>query len=163
MHVSALDIKSLARERGPHMPSHTMLPPPILAFTQYWLGLADGRTPNWAAFDMFDVAETAPYLTILKSRGEHAVDLEFVGSAITAVAGEDLTGSSATRTNPVVGDMDWFNRARPAIDSADIQVSSGTIHPPYTSAIEYVSADFPFKDETGAIAHIVCVTVAKLN
>lgn len=163
MHISALDIKGLARERGAHQPSHPLLPPPIIAFTQYWLKLAEGRTPTWASFDMMDVAEAAPYLTILKVRGESACDLEFVGSGMTAIIGEDITGQRVTESSPIVGDVNWFERAKVTVDRADIHVDNGTINPEYTSEIEYVSADFPFSDDTGAVTHVICITVAKLN
>ena len=164
MQINTLDIRRVAQTRTAGQPRHPLLPPPILAFTQRWLTLAEGRTPSWSSFDMTNVGDTLPYLTILKCRGEKSFDVEFVGSAITALAGEDLTGSKVSPVKPVLGDIDWYSRARPTVDLADIQVATGTINPPYTSPIDYVSADFPFTTESGsAVSHVVCVTVAKLN
>ncbi|MBL8645247.1 MAG: hypothetical protein JNK21_15045 [Rhodospirillaceae bacterium] len=163
MHITALDIKTLARDRGPHRPSHPLLPHPVIGFTQYWLNLGEGDgLPDWSGYDLMDVADHAPYLTVLRL-GADGVHVEFVGSAVTALVGEDFAGAKVTRDNPKIADIDWYSRAQNAATTSDIQVASGKVHPPYTSDFDYVSADFPFRDEKGQITHVVCVTVAKLN
>jgi hypothetical protein len=163
MHIGALDIKTLARDRAPHRPSHPLLPHPVIGFTQHWLNLGDGAdAPLWSAFDLMDVGDHAPYLTVLKV-SDNAVEVEFVGSAVTALVGEDFAGTTATAANPSICEINWYDRAQAAVDKLDIQVGSGKVNPPYTSEIEFVSADFPFKDEMGNVTHVVCVTVAKVN
>jgi subtilisin family serine protease len=164
MHIGALDIKSLARDQGPHRPSHPLLPHPVIGFTQYWLNLGEGDgLPQWSTFDLMDLGENAPHLTVLKINTDNTVDVEFVGSAVTALVGEDFAGMSASADKPMICEIDWYNRAIAAADQSDIQVGNGKVNPPYTSEIEYVSADFPFRDDDGHITHVVCVTVAKLN
>ncbi|MBL8628239.1 MAG: hypothetical protein JNM81_01330 [Rhodospirillaceae bacterium] len=154
----------MARDRGPHRPHHPLLPHPVIGFTQHWLNLGNnGSLPQWSAFDLRDVGENAPHLTILKIASDGSVDVEFVGSAVSALVGEEFAGTSATAENPTICDIDWYNRAQAAADQSDIQVSNGKVNPPYTSEIEYVSADFPFRGDDGQISHVVCVTVAKLN
>jgi hypothetical protein len=66
--------------------------------------------------------------------------------------------------NSILGDMDSVSRARTAVDLNDIQVTTTTVRPPNTSAIDVVAADFPFLGEAGsAVDYIACVTVPKLN
>jgi hypothetical protein len=164
MQALSLDIKQLARERSPSQPRHSLLPPPILAFTRHWLNLADGFTPRWPQFDMLDVADAVPYLTVLKARGERAFDVEFVGSAVTALTDGLIAAGKVIIPSSVLGDIAWVGRAKLAMDLADIQVATGSVNPPYTSSIEYVSADFPFLGEAGAaVETVACVTIPKVN
>jgi|GEM_PF-2397249 len=164
MQTVSLDIKQLARDRVPSQPRHPLLPPQIITFTRRWLSLADGFTPRWAQFDMLDVADSVPYLTVLKARGERAFDVEFVGSAVTALTDGLISVGKVIIPSSVLGDIAWVGRAKLAVDLADIQVATGTVNPPYTSAIDYVAADFPFLGEAGAaVETIACVTVPRVN
>jgi hypothetical protein len=164
MQTVSLDIKRLARDRNPSQPRHPLLPPPIIAFTRHWLSLADGKTPRWPQFDMLDVTEALPYLTILKCRGERAYDVVFVGSAVTALSDGELHAKHVIIANSVLGDIDWVARARAAVELNDIQVTTSTLTPPYTSAIDVVAADFPLLGEVGsAVDYVACVTVPRLN
>ncbi len=66
--------------------------------------------------------------------------------------------------NSILGDMDWVSRARTAADLNNIQVTTTTMRPSNTSAIDVVAADFPFFGETdSAVDYTACVTVPKLN
>jgi len=161
--LSNVEVKDLVRTRGPHQPRHPLLPHPIITFTHCWLDLDDGLPPAFAAFDMIDVVDVVPYLTILKRTGEGIYTIDFAGSAIAALSGEDPTGKRVTRGAPAQGDVNWFERCEIAIAHADMNVSNGVLHPPQTSSIDYVSADFPFRDDDGALTHVICVTVPKLN
>jgi hypothetical protein len=164
MQTVSLDIKRLARDRGPGQPRHPFLPPQIIAFTQHWLSLAEGAMPRWPQFDMIDVPDAVPYLALLKCRGERALDVTFVGSAVTALTDGDLQGGHVIVASSILGDIDWYQRAKAAVELTDIQVATGVVNPPYTSAIDYVSADFPFLGEVGdAVEYVACVTVPKLN
>jgi hypothetical protein len=164
MQTVELDIKQLARNRGPGQPRHPLLPPPIIAFTQHWLSLAQGFTPRWPLFDMLGVADAVPYLAVFKARGARAFDVEFVGSAVTALTDGDLAAGRVVVPSSILGDIDWVGRAKATLELNDILVATGTVNPPYTSAIDYVSADFPFLGEAGGtVERVVCMTVPKLN
>lgn len=163
MYISSLDIKTMARTRGAHQPGHPLLPAQVLAFTNYWLALNNGHVPAWSAFDMLKVSDAAPYLTVLRRCGAGVYEIEFAGSAVAAMAGEDLTGKRVNRIYPMQGEIDWFSRVLAAAEHSDVNFSSGTINAPHTPAIEYVGADFPFKGDGGDPDIVVCLTMAKLN
>jgi hypothetical protein len=164
MQTLALDVKRVARERGAHLPQHPMLSHAILAFTRYWLKLGGGRPPAWADFDMMGAGDALPYLTIFKCSGESSFTIEFTGSAISALAGEDLAGRKVTFIDHAHGDIDWFERVCGAVKKADIQLSTGSTSPAYTSSLDFVAADFPFMDGGGNVVNrVVCLTIPKLN
>jgi hypothetical protein len=69
-----------------------------------------------------------------------------------------------SRSHSTWAEIDWYRRCRPVAEDADIQVLAGTANPPYTQALDFVAADFPFMDEAGdTVSHIVGLTLVKLN
>lgn len=172
MHISAapglktvgLDVKAVASSRGADLPQHPLLPPHVLQFTRYWMNLAATTRPSWTQFEMMDVADIVPYLTVLRCEPDSSFTFTFTGSAVSAILGEDLTGRTVSLGTPVWGEIDWYRRCKPVAEVADIQVLSGSMTPAHMSAIDFVAADFPFMDDTdGAVSYIVGVTVARLN
>ncbi len=159
-----LDVKAVARKRGADLPQHPLLPPQVLAFTRQWLALGGKSLPLWSSFDLMDAGDIVPYLTILRCQPDNSFTFTFMGSAVSAILGEDLTGCMVSSRYAVWGDVDWYRRCKPVADVADIQLLSGAVNPPYTSAIDFIAADFPFMDDAGGgVSHIIGVTVAKLN
>lgn len=164
MQTVTIDVKSIARHRGPHQPRHPTLPPAILAFTKYWMQLGEPRPPTWARFQMLDVLDIVPYLTVFKCHGEPCFTVEFMGSAVAAMLGEDMTGAEFTASTPTVAEIDWFERCLGAIERRDVNTVAGTANPQYTSKLEYVGADFPFLDDRGAeVSYVVALTVGRTN
>jgi hypothetical protein len=164
MQTLTLDVKRVARDRGDHQPQHPLFSHSILAFTRYWLKLGEGRAPVWADFDMIVVADALPYLTVFKCDGNSRFTIEFTGSAIAALAGEDLSGRQVTFLDPAQADIDWFERVRTTAKTADIHLSTGSTKPAYTASLDFVAADFPFMDDTGqTVSRVVCLTVPKMN
>ncbi|MBY0508552.1 MAG: hypothetical protein K2P94_00230 [Rhodospirillaceae bacterium] len=164
-----LDVKAVARTHGADLQQHSLLPPQVLALTRHWLALSGktggGKTPPAAAqFEMMDVGDIVPYLTILRVNPDNTFTFTFTGSAVSAIIGEDLTGRTVTAGQAVLGEIDWFRRCRPVAEVADIQVLAGAISPSHTSPIDFIAADFPLMDDAGgAVTEIVGVTVARLN
>jgi hypothetical protein len=159
-----LDVKTLARERGAHRPRHPLLPSAVLAFTRYWMKLSQTRPPRWSLFHMIDVQDIAPYITVLKCEGGSTYTVEFMGSAVSTMLGEDLTGARVTQASPTFADIDWFERCRAAVARHDLVVSNGSATPPHTSRIDFVGADYPFMDEAGIeVSRVVALTVATVN
>lgn len=159
-----LDVKAVARKRGADLPQHPLLPQQVLALTRYWLTLGGKTPPTWSQFEMIDIGDAVPYLSILRCNPDNTFTFTFMGSAVAAVLGEDLTGCTVSAANPAWGEIDWYRRCKPVADVADIQALAGKTNPPYTSPIEFVAADLPFMDDAGAaVSHIVGVTVARLN
>jgi hypothetical protein len=172
MHIAAasglktigLDVKTVAKQRGADRPQHPLLPGQILELTRYWMALGGNVPPAWSQFEMMDVGDIVPYLTILRCNPDNTFTFTFTGSAVSAIIGEDLTGRTVSPGNAVYGEIDWLRRCKPVSDVADIQVVAGAIHPAHMSAIDFVAADFPFmSDAGGAVNYIVGVTVARLN
>lgn len=164
MQTVTLDVKSVARQRGPHQPRHPVLPPAILAFTKHWIGLSEDKPPRWESFQMIDVMEVVPYITIFKCVGGSAFAIEFMGSGVSAMLGEDLTGMEFDSSTPTVAEIDWYERCLAATEQRDVSVITGTANPQYTSKIDFVGADFPFLEDSGEdIAYIVALTVGKTN
>ncbi|MDX2221638.1 MAG: hypothetical protein SFV21_02750 [Rhodospirillaceae bacterium] len=159
-----LDVKTLARERGAHRPRHPLMPPAVLAFTRYWMRLSQTRPPRWSLFHMIDVQDIAPYVTVLRCDGGSAFTVEFMGSAVATMLGEDLTGTRVTQASPTFADIDWFERCRAAIAHHDVVVSNGSATPKHTSRIDFVAADYPFMDDAGVdVSRVVALTVATVN
>ena len=159
-----LDVKAVARKRGADLPQHPLLPAQVLALTRHWLALGGKTPPHWSQFEMMDVGDVVPYLTVLRCHPDHTFTFMFMGSAVSAVLGEDLTGCAVTAREAVWGEIDWYRRCKPVADVADIQLLSGSTNPPYTSPIDFIAADFPFMDDAGgAVSYVVGVTVARLN
>jgi hypothetical protein len=159
-----LDVKAVARNHGADLPQHSLLPPQVLAMTRHWLALGGKTPPAAAQFDMMDVGDIVPYLTILRVNPDNSFTFTFTGSAVSAIIGEDLTGRTVTAGQAVLGEIDWFRRCRPVAEVADIQVLAGAIAPSHTSPIDFIAADFPLMDDAGgAVTEIVGVTVARLN
>jgi hypothetical protein len=159
-----VDVRAVARKRGADLPQHPLLPQQVLALTRHWLTLGGKTPPAWAQFEMMDMGDIVPYLTVLRCNPDNTFTFTFMGSAVSAVLGEDLTGHVASAAAPVWGEIDWYRRCKPVAEIADIQVLSGATNPPDTSPIEFVAADFPFMDDAGAgVSRIVGVTVARLN
>lgn len=172
MHIAAttglrtigLDVKSVAKTRGADLPQHPLLPPQVLQLTRYWMKLGGKTPPGWSQFEMMDLGEIVPYLTVLRCNPDNTFTFAFTGSAVSAILGEDLTGRNVSLKEAVWGEIDWFRRCKPVAEIADIQVLAGSISPAHMSAIDFVAADFPFMDDAGgAVSHIVGVTVARLN
>ena len=159
-----LDVRAVARKRGADLPQHPVLAAPVLSLTRHWLTLAGKTRPHWSQFEMLDVGDVIPYLTILQCRPDNTFTFTFMGSAVSAILGEDLTGRTVSARDPVWGEIDWYRRCKPVAEIADIQVLSGATNPSFTSPIDFIAADFPFMDEAGgAVSHIVGVTVARVN
>jgi hypothetical protein len=159
-----LDMKAVARKRGADLPQHPLLPQQVLAFTRHWLALGGKTPPLWSQFNMMDVGDIVPYLTMLRCNPDNSFTFTFMGSAVSAILGEDLSGCTVSAIDAVWGEIDWFRRCKPVADVADIQVLSGATNPPYTSPIDFIAADFPFMDDAGgAVSHIIGVTVARMN
>jgi hypothetical protein len=164
MQTIEIDVKTVARQRGPHQPRHPILPTAILEFTKHWMALSEDRPPAWSHFQMLDVLEVVPYLTVFRRRAETRFQVEFMGSAVSAMLGEDLTGTEFTPSSPTVAEIDWFERCLSATEQRDVLTMTGSANPLYTSRIDFVGADFPFLDEAGDdVSYIVCLTVAKVN
>jgi hypothetical protein len=164
MQTVTLDVKSVARLRGDHQPRHPLLPPAVLAFTKYWMKLSERRPPRWSLFQLVDARDAAPYITIFKCHGEASFTVEFMGSAVSAMLGEDLTGLRFSRSSPTVAEIDWFERCLSALENRDLHVVTGTANPQYTSKIEYVGADFPFLEDGGDdVTRVVTLTVGRTN
>ncbi len=164
MRTIGLDVKAVARRRGADLPQHSILSPPVLGLTRYWLELQHAAAPVWSDFEIMDVGDAVPYLTILECRPDNTFTFKFMGSAVSAFLGQDLTGRTVSIEDPVWGQIDWYRRCKPVSDVADIQVLSGTADPQQTSAIDFIAADFPFMDDSGgAVSHVVGVTVPRLN
>lgn len=164
MQAVTIDVKSIARQRGAHQPRHPTLPPAVLAFTRYWMGLSDQRPPMWPSFQMLNVLELVPYLTVFKCHGDSRFEVEFMGSAVSAMIGEDLTGANFTSSSPTVAEIDWYERCFGAMETRDVSTLVGTANPQYTPKIDYVGADFPFLDDHGHdVSHVVTLTVGKTN
>lgn len=164
MEVVTLDVKSVARQRGDEKPRHPLLPPALLAFTNYWMDLRDNLLPRWSAFHLIDVQEMAPYLTIFKCQGDKAFEVEFMGSAVASLLGEDLTGHIFDKSTPTVAEIDWFERCLQVLEKQDLNVFTGSARPHYTSQIEFVGGDFPFVDDGGRdVSRIVTLSVGRAN
>jgi hypothetical protein len=156
-----VDVKAVARHRGPGA-QHPVLPPQVLALTRHWLALGGKTPPLWSQFEMMDVAELVPHLTILRCNPDDSFLFTFMGARISSVLGEDLCGCIVNLRHPVLAEIDWYRRCRPVADIADVQVHSGMTNPPYTSPLEFIAADFPFMDEGGgAVSHIAGITIAR--
>jgi hypothetical protein len=171
MHIAAsglktvgLDVKAVASKRGNDLPQHPLLPAQVLELTRYWMALGGKTPPAWSQFEMMDVGDIVPYLTILRCNPDNSFTFTFTGSAVSAIIGEDLTGQTVGAGRSLYGDIDWMRRCKPVAEIADIQVLAGAIHPAHMSAIDFIAADFPFmSDAGGAVNYIVGVTVARLN
>lgn len=171
MHVASpglkaigLDVKAVARKRGADLPQHPLLPAQVLAMTRHWMNLGEGRAPATAQFEMMDVGDLVPYLTILRCNPDNTFTFTFTGSAVSAILGEDLTGYTVSAGDAVRGEIDWYRRCKPVADVGDLQVLAGSTRPQYTSPIDFIAADFPLMDDAGgAVSHIVGVTVTRLN
>ncbi|MCB2107811.1 MAG: PAS domain-containing protein [Rhodobacteraceae bacterium] len=164
MQTVAIDLKSVARERGAHQPRHPLVPAAILAFTRYWMKLSESRPPAWSLFNLVDIQEIAPYITVMRANGNGTYEIEFMGSAVSTMVGEDLTGTQISRLNAETAEIDWLERWRAAAEKNDLNLSTGAANPQYTSRIEFVAADFPFVEDGRAdISHVVALTVAKVN
>ncbi len=167
-HIS-LDLKAVARQsekrgQGPARSHHPLLPPQILQMTRQWLALGGKHPPVWSDFEMAEVGLVVPYLSVLRCHYDHSFSFTFMGSAVSAVLGEDLTGCMVTARDAVWGEIDWYRRCKPVADIADIQLLAGSTNPPYTAAVDFIAADFPFMDDAGgAVSHIAAVTVATIN
>ncbi len=158
-----VDVKALARQSKGQR-ADVVLPPQILTMTRYWLKLGGKSTPHWPQFQILAVAEIVPYLTIAECLSDGSFSFAFVGSAVAAFLGEDLGNRAISAATPVLGEIDWYRRCVPVSESADIQVLSGRTDPPYTSAVEFMAADFPFvTDAEGTVSHVVGVTVPRVN
>ena len=159
-----IDIRAIVRGRDAGQTSHPMLPRQILTMTRHWLKLGGKVTPRWSQFELLDVTEIAPYLTIAECLAEHTFHFSFIGSAVSALLGEDLSERTISMIAPVMGEIDWYRRCKPVSETADLQVLSGKTNPPYTAPVEFMAADFPFTtDADGAASHIVGVTVPRVN
>lgn len=159
-----LDVKAVARKYGADLPQHPLLPEPVLALTRYWMALGGKTPPAWSQFNLMDIGEAAAYLTILRCDANNTFTFTFMGSAVSTVLGQDLTGESFTAHNGLWGAIDWYRRCKPVAEIADLQVLSGSTHPAQMSAIDFTAADFPFMDDAGGeVSYIVGVTVARLN
>jgi len=159
-----LDVKAVARNHGADLPQHSLLPPQILAMTRHWLALGGKTPPAAAQFEMMDVGDIVPYLTVLRVNPDNSFTFTFTGSAVSAIIGEDLTGRTVTAGQAVLGEIDWFRRCRPVAEVADIQVLAGAISPSHMSPIDFIAADFPLMDDAGGgVTTIVGVTVARIN
>lgn len=158
-----LDVKALARK--PAEPARqALLPPQVLTLTRYWLALGGKTPPLWSQFEMIHVGDVVPTLSFLRCNPDHTFTFTFMGSAVAAVLGEDLTGCAVSAGNPIWGEIDWYHRCKPVADVADIQAVSGATNPPYTARVEFITVDFPFMDDAGAaVSHTAGVTVARLN
>ena len=172
MHITAvsglraigLDVKAVARKRGADLPHHPLLPPPVLQLTRHWLKLGGKTPPAWSQFEMMDVSDLVPYLTVLRCNPDNTFTFMFTGSAVSTILSEDLTGHTVSAAEAVWGGIDWYRRCKPVADVADIQVLGGAINPAHMSPIEFIAADFPFMDDAGgAVRYVAGVTVARLN
>ena len=172
MHIAAtsglktvgLDVKAVARKRGADLPQHPLLPSQVLELTRHWMTLGGTTPPAWSQFEMMDVGDVLPYLTILRCNPDNTFTFAFTGSAVSAVLGEDLTGRTVSAGEAVWSGIDWYRRCKPVADVADIQVVTGSMNPAHMSPMDFVAADFPFMDDAGgAVSHIIGVTVARLN
>lgn len=159
-----VDLRAIARKRDAKQTSHPLLPPQILTMTLHWVKLGGKNAPHWSQFELLDVAEIAPYLTIAECVGEHTFHFTFIGSAVSALLSEDLNDRTISLSAPMMGEIDWYRRCKPVSETADLQVLTGKTNPPYTSAIEFLAADFPFTtDADGAVSHVIGVTVPRVN
>lgn len=157
-----LDVKAVARRRGPAPTPHPVLPHQVLTLTRHWLALGGKTPPLWSQFEMMDVADLVPHLTILRCNPDNSFLFTFMGSSISSVLGEDLSGCLVDERHAAMAEIDWYRRCRPVADIADVQVLSGSTNPPYTSPVEFVAADFPFMDEGGAaVSHIAGITITR--
>ncbi len=157
-----VDVKAVARRHSHGSAQHPVLPQQVLTLTRHWLALGGKTPPLWSQFEMMDMADLVPHLTILRCNPDNSFLFTFMGTSIAAVLGEDLSGCIVNARHPVLAEIDWHQRCKPVADIADLQVLSGTTNPPYTSPIEFIAADFPFMDErSGAVSHIAGVTVAR--
>ena len=164
MQAVTLDVKTVARQRGAEKPRHPLLPPALLAFTNYWMNHRDQHLPRWSAFHLIDVQALAPYITIFKCRGDQEFEVEFMGSAVSTMVGEDMTGMRFTAMTATVAEIDWFERCLSALEKQDVQAFLGSANPMYTSRIDYVGGDFPFVDDSGRdVSRIVTLTVGRAN
>jgi len=164
MQAVTLDVKTVARERGDEAPRHPLLPPTLLDFTNYWMDLRDNLLPRWHAFHLVDVQAMAPYLTIFKCRDDQEFEVEFMGSAVASLLGEDLTGRVFNKSTPTVAEIDWFERCLQVLEKQDLNVFTGSANPLYTSQIEFVGGDYPFVDDGGRdVSRIVTLSVGRAN
>ena len=164
MQTVTLDVKTVARQRGAEKPRHPLLPPALLAFTNYWMDFRDQKLPRWDRFHLVDVQALAPYITIFKCSGEQEFEVEFMGSAVSTMLGEDLTGQRFNRMSATVAEIDWFERCLSVLEKQDLNVFTGSANPIYTSVIDYVGGDFPFVDEGGRdVSRIVTLTVGRAS
>ncbi|MBM3512586.1 MAG: hypothetical protein FJX59_02605 [Alphaproteobacteria bacterium] len=164
MQTVTLDVKSVARQRGPHQPRHPVLPPAILTFIKHWVGLSEDKPPRWHLFQMLGVMEQVPYLAIFKCVGGSAFMVEFMGSAVSAMIGDDMTGMEFNSSTPTVAEIDWYERCQATLEQRDVTVLTGTANPKYTSKLDYVGADYPFIEDAGDdVAYVVTLTVGKAN
>jgi len=159
-----IDIRAMARGGTLAQTSHPAMPAQILTLTRHWLKLGGRGAPQWSQFELLDVAEVAPYLTIAECLAEHTFHFTFIGSAVSALLGEDVRDRTISLISPMLGEIDWYRRCKPVSDTADLQVLTGKTNPPYTAPVEFTAADFPFMtDSDGAVSHIIGVTVPRVN
>jgi len=159
-----VDVRAMARKREAQPAAHSSLPAQILTMTRHWLKWGGKSSPRWSQFELLDVAEIAPYLTIAECRDEHTFHFTFIGSAVSALLGEDVTDRTISLAAPTMGEIDWYRRCKPVSETADLRVLTGKTNPPYTSAVEFVAADFPFvADADGGVSHVVGITVPRVN
>jgi hypothetical protein len=85
-----IDIRAMARGGTLAQTSHPAMPAQILTLTRHWLKLGGRGAPQWSQFELLDVAEVAPYLTIAECLAEHTFHFTFIGSAVSALLGEDV-------------------------------------------------------------------------
>ncbi len=159
-----LDVRAIARTQHTKQPAHLVLPPQILAMTRYWLKIGGKGTPRWSQFQLLDVAEIAPYITVAEAVAEQTFHFTFIGSAISALLGEDVKDRTISAAFPIMGEIDWYRRCKPVSETGDLQVLTGKTNPPYTTTVEFLAADFPFITEADdTVSHIVGVTVPQVN
>ena len=111
MHITAvsglraigLDVKAVARKRGADLPHHPLLPPPVLQLTRHWLKLGGKTPPAWSQFEMMDVSDVVPYLTVLRCNPDNTFTFIFTGSAVSTILSEDLTGHTVSAAEAVWG------------------------------------------------------------
>ena len=140
------------------------LPPQILTFARHWLNLGGPVAPSWLQFEQNKLGELAPYIAIARCHTEEIFTFTYAGKSLAALLCEDLTGRTVNATAAIWGEINWYRRWKPVVQTAEVQVLSGSTNPPYTAGVDFIGADFPFLHEDGGdVTHIVSLTVARMN
>ena len=149
---------------APDSPLAPHLPAPILTTAMLWLeAAAKTGAPAWESFDFRSLGEAAAYASVVRCHNDMIFTFVHAGWRLSALLGEEIVGRTVNSASSMIGEIDWYRRCSPVVQSAQVRIVSGRTNPPYTSGFDFVAADFPFMGKQDEVSHILGVTLPHLG